>query len=62
MCSLVIKVAILVKRAVLLELLIPAPGLIKPIVDGTTAEADPTSTSVIINSLFFLFIDLYFFL
>ena len=54
MYSLVIKIAILVNRAVLLEIIIPAPGLIKPIVDEPTAAADPTSISVIINNSFFL--------
>ena len=58
--SLVIKIALLVKRAVLDEIIIPAPGLIKPIVDEPTAEADPTSISVIINNTFFLFKLLYF--
>ena len=33
MHSLVIKIAILVNRAVLDEIIIPAPGLIKPIVE-----------------------------
>ena len=51
--SFVIKIAILVNRAVLLGIKIPAPGLIKPIVDEPTAETDPTSISVIINSIFF---------
>ena len=55
-------IAILVKRAVLDEIIIPAPGLIKPIVDEPTAEAHPTSISLIINNTFFFFKPLYFFL
>ena len=61
MYSFVIKIAILVNRAVLDEIVIPAPGLINPIVDEPTAEALPTSNSVIINVTFF-FKFLYFFL
>ena len=53
MYSLVIKRAILIDRALLLEIIIPAPGLIKPNVDEPTAEADPTSISAIKNSIFF---------
>ena len=45
-----IKIAILVNEAVLLEIVIPAPGLINPIVEEPTAEALPTSISVIINN------------
>ena len=60
--SLVINIAILVTKAVLLEIIIPAPGLIKPIVDELTVKADPTSISVIINNIFFLFKLLHFFL
>ena len=59
--SLVITIAILVKRAVLLDIIIPAPGFMRPIVDKPTADADPTSISGIINKIFF-FNDLYFFL
>ena len=62
MYSLVIKIAKLFNKAVLLEILKPAPALIKTIVDEPTAEADPTSISVIINSIVVLFNDLYFFL
>ena len=54
MYSFVIKIAILVNSFVVLEKILPAPGLIKPIVDEPTAEADPTSISVIINSIFFI--------
>ena len=43
----------LVDKAVLDEI-IPKPGLFNPIVDQPTAEADPTSIPVIINSIFFL--------
>ena len=53
MYSLVFIIAILVNRAVLLEIFIPAPGLIKPIVVEPTAQANPTSNSVIINKTFF---------
>ena len=52
--SLVINIAILVSKAVLLEIIIPAPGLIKPIVELPTADALPTRISVIINNTFFL--------
>ena len=55
MYSFVIKIAILVNRAVLHEIIIPAPGLIKPIVEEPTAEVLPTSNSVMINNTFFLF-------
>ena len=57
--SLVIKIAILVNKAVLDEIIIPAPGLINPIVEVPIAL--PTSISVIINNTFFLFNFLYFF-
>ena len=60
--SLVINIAILVNRAVLLEIIIPAPGLIKPIVEELIIEAEPFKISVIINNTFFLFKFLYFFL
>ena len=53
MYSLVIQLAILVNRAVLLELIIPAPGLIKPIVEELTVEADPINISVIVIKIFF---------
>ena len=53
MYSLVIKIAIHVNRAVLDEIIIPAPGLINPIVEEPTAEALPTNISVIINNTFF---------
>ena len=51
--SLVIIVAILVSKAVLLDIIIPAAGLIKPIVELPIAEPIPTSFSVIIIILFF---------
>ena len=51
--SLVIKIAILVKRAMLDEIIIPAPGLIKPIVDELIVEADPINISEIIKNTFF---------
>ena len=62
MYSLVIKIAILVNRAVLDEITIPAPGLISPIVELLIALPPPTSISDIINITFFLFKLLYFFL
>ena len=42
MYSLVIKIAILVNRVVLLEIIRPAPGLIKPSVELPIADPDPT--------------------
>ena len=41
-----------VNRAVLLEIIIPAPGLIKAIDELPTADPAPTSISVIINNTF----------
>ena len=61
MYSLVTKIAILVNRAVLIELIVRAPCLIKTIVELLIVEADPTGISVIINKFFCLIIDLYFF-
>ena len=61
MYSLVIKIAILVNKAVLDEITIRAPGLIKAIAELPAADLAPTNISVIINNTFFLFIDLYFF-
>ena len=58
--SLVIKIAILVNRAVLDETIVPAPGLMRPIVELPTAYPAPTSISVMINNIFFLFKLLYF--
>ena len=55
MYSLVIKIAILVNKAVLLEIILPAPGLIRPIVEELTVEADPIKISVIISNTFFLY-------
>ena len=60
--SLVINLAILVSKAVLLERIIPARGLIKLIVELPTVETLPTRISVIINNTFFLFRALYSFL
>ena len=62
MYSLVIKIATLVNEAVLLELVIPAPGLFKPFVELPIALPVPTSISVIINNAFLLFKDFYLFL
>ena len=61
MHSLVIKIALLVNRAVLDGTAIPAPGLIKPIVELLIVEADPNIVSVIINNTFLFFKFLYFF-
>ena len=36
-----ISIAILVNRAVLLEIIKPAPGLMKPIVEEPLVEAEP---------------------
>ena len=52
MYSFVIKVEILVNRAVLDEIIIPAPGLINPIVELPFADPDPIEVSVIMNSFF----------
>ena len=57
-----IKVAILVNRAVLDDIIIPAPGLINPNVEVLIADPDPINILVIINNILFLFEDLYFFL
>ena len=62
MYSFVIKIAILVNKAVPLEIIVPAPGLIKAIDEQSTADPAPTSISVIINNTFLLFKFLYFFL
>ena len=53
MYSLVIKIAKLVNKTVLLETMIPAPGLIKPIVELLIVEADPINIPGIINNTFF---------
>ena len=50
-----------VNRAVLLEITMPTLGFIKPIVELPIADPDPTKISKIINNIFFLFNDLYFF-
>ena len=62
MYSFMIRIAILVNRAVLVEIKILAPGLIKPIVELSIVDPDPIKTSVINNNNFFLFSDFYFFL
>ena len=62
MYSLAIKIAIFVNKAVLLEIIIPAPGVISPIAEVLIADPDPIKISVIINNIFFLFKLLYFFL
>ena len=62
MYSLVINIAVDVNRAVLLEITMPTEGVIKPIVELPTAELVPTSISVMINNIFFIFNDLYIFL
>ena len=61
MYSLVIKIEILVNRAVLDEILIPATGLINLIIELPIADPDPIKVSLIINNSFFLINFLYFF-
>ena len=51
--SLVIKIAILINSAVLLEILIPALRFITANVLELIAEADPIKISVLINNTFF---------
>ena len=58
----VINIAIDVNKAVLDEIKIPAPGLIKPIVELPIADLDPIKYSVIGIKVFFLFKLFYFFL
>ena len=60
--SLVIKIARDVNKAVKEVNTIPILGFINDIVDVEIALPDPIKTSVIINSTFFLFTLLYFFL
>ena len=60
--SLVIKIAILVSKAVLEDIIIPAPGSIKLIAELPIAEPLSTRISVIINNTFFLFKFFYSFL
>ena len=62
MYSFVINIAIDVNKAVLDEILIPTPGLIKPNVELPIADPDPIKISVKINNTFFLFHDFYFLL
>ena len=59
--SLAINTAMLINRAVLLEIILTEPGLIKPIVELLIVEADPINISAIINFNFFSFKLLYFF-
>ena len=62
MYSLVIKIATLVNKAVLIEIIIPAPGKIKHIVELPIALPVPTSYSVKFNNTLFSFKAFYFFL
>ena len=62
MYSFVIKIAILVNKGVLLEIIIPAPRLIKAIDELPTADPAPTIVSVVIINSFFFLNFLYFFL
>ena len=62
MYSLVIKISILVNKAVDEVNTIPTLELIKPIVEVLFADPDPTKISVITNNTFFLIIDINFFL
>ena len=57
-----IKIARDVNRAVVDEITIPAPRLIKAIEEVPTADEVPSRISVIISNIFFLFRELYFFL
>ena len=61
-CSLVIKIAIVVIKAEQLDNTTPMLGLIKDIVEVPIANPDPNKISVTINITFYLFNDLYFFL
>ena len=61
MYSLVIRKAVLVKKAVLDDAIIPTLGFIKPIVEVPIAELPTTNISVTIKNIFFLFKLLYFF-
>ena len=62
MYSLVIKIAILVKKAVEEVNTMPMPRLINDIVEVLTADPDPIKLSVIINNTFFSFKFFYLFL
>ena len=55
MYSIVIEIAIDVRRAVLLDMIIPTLGLTIDSVLEVIVEADPNKISVIINDTFFLF-------
>ena len=62
MYSFVIKIAILVNKAVLDDTTIPTLGLKFDNVEVVIADPDPNNISVIINKTLFLFQLLYFFL
>ena len=62
MYSFVINIAINVNKAVLDEIIILVPGLMKPIVELPNADLDPIKVSVIINNTLFLYKFFYFFL
>ena len=57
-----IRIAILVNRAVLLEITMPALGFIFASVLELIVDANPIKFLLIINKIFFLFKLLYFFL
>ena len=59
MYSFVIKIAKLVDRAVLDEIIMPTPGLMRPIVELLTADPASTSISVMINNTFFFYSNFY---
>ena len=61
-CSLVIKIAKDVNKAVQLVITIPMLGFKIDIVEVPVADSDPIKISVIKNNTFFLFKLLYFFL
>ena len=53
MYSFLIKITILVNKAVLVEIITPALGLINPNVDVLIADPHPIKISVIINNILF---------
>ena len=60
--SLVIRIAILVNRAVLDGIIVLEPGLIRTFVEVPLADRDPIKISVTFISVFFLFKLIYFLL
>ena len=62
MYSFAIKIAILVYKAVLIDIIMPAPGLTNPIVELPIADPDPIKIPAIIHNIFSLFNFSFFFL